>query len=139
MLLRPDLEDARFTLRIGCHALHWILNLADAFGNTACRRLRIMESRLEIVHIAGIKHKAAYALSGLPTKGADPTKLDDGIPIMVVARSNSQASNHQCNDAADGPHAKIKSTLSNDLPTLVELVEARRIDTYWHQVRQYIR
>lgn len=91
LLLRLYLESVRFMLRMDHHALHGILSLADATGQLARWRLRLMGLDGETVHRAGIKHQATDAFSRLLANFSDRTMLKDDIPIMDVTRSSKQA------------------------------------------------
>lgn len=100
--------------------------------------LNIMELDFKIVDRPVIKHKAADALTRLPTNGLDRTMLEDNIPVIVVARSNKQTLNSTSVDAAGGSHAQINSTLENKQLALLKFIEAERPNIYCNQNRHYV-
>lgn len=106
LLLCTYLEASRLTLRTDHHVLCWILKLADTSGKFARWRVRLLEFDFEIVHEAEIKHRAADAVSGLPTNGSNRTMLEENIAVMADARKNKQVLNYASIDATDGSHAK---------------------------------
>ena len=56
LLLWPYLEGQRCTVRTDHDSLRWVLNLADAKGRLARRRLRLSEYDFVVEHRAVIKH-----------------------------------------------------------------------------------
>lgn len=77
LLSRSYLEGCRFIFRPDNHTLRCILNPADATGRLAHWRVRLLELDFERVHRTGVKHKAADALSSVPTVGIDSIELEE--------------------------------------------------------------
>lgn len=78
----PYLEGPRFTAKTDRYALKWILNLEEATGKLARRRLRLMKYDFEIIHRAGVNHQAADTLSTLDTERKDASDVANDIPVM---------------------------------------------------------
>lgn len=87
LLLRPYLYGSRFTLRTDENALKWIMDMTTATGMLARWRLRLLELEFHVVHRPGRQHQAPYALSRLPTTGADTVTLSDEVPVFSVTRN----------------------------------------------------
>lgn len=82
--LRLCLEGTRFTIPTDHEALRWILSMTEATGKPARWRLRLTEFEIDIVHRAGVKRKAADALSRLNTKGVDCPPMVDEVPVLAI-------------------------------------------------------
>jgi RNase H-like domain found in reverse transcriptase len=65
LTLRPYLEGMRIIVRTDHHSLRWVLNLADAQGRLARRRLRLQEFEYEVQYLPGLSHHGADMMSRL--------------------------------------------------------------------------
>lgn len=90
LLLRPYLEERRFTIRKDYDSLCWILNLIDVSGRLGRWQLHLLESDFDAVHRASVKRQAADALSLLPTDGTDRTSLEDVLPGIIINSVNNE-------------------------------------------------
>jgi RNase H-like domain found in reverse transcriptase len=69
--LRPYLEGKHFVVRTDHNSLRWVLNLAEAQGRLARRRLRLLEFDFEVQYAPGKEHHGADTLSRL--RPSDPS------------------------------------------------------------------
>lgn len=89
LILLPNLERNRFTVRWDSDFQKWIPNLADATGRLAPWRRRLSEFEFDLVHRAGNNYKAADALSQMLTDGSDTALIKEKLHIAVIdATSN---------------------------------------------------
>ncbi len=130
-MLRPYLEGSRFVLRTDHDALKWILGLTEAKGKLARWQLRLQELEFDIVHRPGVQHKAADAMSRLPTDGGDNEPIDDEIPILSVTDEtelvDDAAIKTLCDDEADSSRPDKKgAATTNDEPISYETFVAHQ-------------
>lgn len=79
-----ELDTIRFTIRTDHFAHLFIFDLAEFTELLKHLRLRLLEYKLKVVHLAGIKQQANYALSRLNTSHCDCNILDDNIPVLSI-------------------------------------------------------
>jgi RNase H-like domain found in reverse transcriptase len=94
--LRPYLEGKHFVIRTDHNSLRWVLNLAEAQGRLARRRLRLLEFDFEVQYAPGKEHHGADTLSRLrpsdPSLAEPPTAVNTEIPCFEVSRPTLQSS-----------------------------------------------
>jgi hypothetical protein len=90
--LRPYLEGIDFTVRTDHHALRWVMNLSDAQGRLARRRLRLSEFTFKVEYNPGSAHHAADALSRLPHQAVPPEPIEEEIPVCSVSAQANRTS-----------------------------------------------
>lgn len=88
LLLRPNLDRARFKIGSDHDALHWGLNLGNVSAKLARWLLRLSKFEFDVVPRSGIKHQAADALWRLSSDRRDKTELNDALPSLKIVRAN---------------------------------------------------
>lgn len=77
LLLSKHLEGHKCPNCTDQDALKWMLNEVDGIATLERWQLRLLEFEFDVMHRAGIKSKAAIALSRLEAGAMDTTKLDE--------------------------------------------------------------
>lgn len=85
-----NLEVTRFNIRTEHSLLSWILNWNDSVEHFVRRLQRQSEFEFDVVHRAGVKGRAADALSSLSTTGADTLTLWNDLLSWAVEASNTK-------------------------------------------------
>lgn len=67
------------------------LTMTDQTGKLARWRLQLSELDYQNFHQANVKHKAADALSRLPTNGMDKSPLEDHVPVLTITEEPPEA------------------------------------------------
>lgn len=75
LFLRSYLEGHQFTICADHDGFKWMLNLADATDKLSLRRHCFLELVFDAMHKAGIKNKAAVAISPRETRGTHTPML----------------------------------------------------------------
>lgn len=91
-------------------------------------RLRLSNFDFDVLHRAGVKHRAADNLSWLPTDDTDNTLLEDELSILVIA-SGGRIANTITTIIALKAHTSMSAQFSTNAdgteatpPTLAELI-----------------
>lgn len=58
--------------------------MSDAIGTLSRRQLHLTEIIFDVVHLADVKHQAAYAFSRLETTVKDQTLLEDDLLLLFL-------------------------------------------------------
>lgn len=78
------IEDYRFTICPDSDSLERNLILSDSSSRLARMQLLLSEFSFDVIHRAGIKHRAADALSRLVTKQSDTTPFEDDFQLYAI-------------------------------------------------------
>jgi len=134
-MLEPYLQGTRFTIRTDHEALRWILTMTDAKGKLERWRLRLSAFDYDVVHLPGVKHQAADALSRLET---DTNPIDDDLPLLVVEPGSLTPSPISYEAEGPPPSIQIPEVLAVDAsdppPTTEEMILAQSEDKYCQQL-----
>lgn len=90
LMLSPYPKRSWFTIPTDHDAIRWILNITDVTGRLVRWLLRLQVSDFDVVQMAGVKHQAANASSGLPTTGMDKSLLKDNVPELKKLKRNEE-------------------------------------------------
>lgn len=85
-LLHNYLKGVCSMISTNLEAIRWIITIAPTTEKLARWHLRLSEFELDIVHLSGIKHKAADVLSRSKVKIEDKTALDDEVPVLTISQ-----------------------------------------------------
>lgn len=80
LLLRPYLENTKYTLKTDNDSLKWTINLIDGTERLESCHLILFEYDLDILCLARIKLHSAEALSRLQTTRTDHKSLENDLP-----------------------------------------------------------
>lgn len=94
-----------------------------------------MEYDFDIPHRAGVEQQVDDALSRLLMKVMDDSDIHDESPVMVVATCTQKGLTKVQYETTDKSH-----TMTNgpQLPTLFEIMSAKRTDLYCDSTRQTV-
>lgn len=81
---------SRFTTHTDHEALRWIQNKTDATGKLARWPLRPYELDYDVVHLAGVKYKAADALLRMEMTGMDNSEVNDEVTILLMENDKDE-------------------------------------------------
>lgn len=89
-LLRQYLEGYWFITSNEHDALKWILKLTDCTGRLAQLLPQFSKFNFEVVHSAGIKHRAADTISRLVSNDENTIPRKDDVPPLAVDARNHE-------------------------------------------------
>lgn len=90
------LKRIKLTITTDHYSLKWILNPTESIGRLARWRLRLLELEFHIIFRAGIKQRAADALSRLSTTEEDTKPLEDNFPILAIDENYNLGETQTC-------------------------------------------
>lgn len=73
-----------FTVHMDHDAIRWTLSISNVTEKLGRWRKRFSDFQFDVVHQAGSKHQAAYALSGLPPMAKDEKVLNEDVPVQLI-------------------------------------------------------
>lgn len=149
-MLRPCLEEVRFTTRADHVLLKWILTVADATDRLARWQIRLFELEFYVVHRAGVEHRGVYALFYLRTTGEDQAPIFDDVPVAVLktAPENNPKVSFVTDMATLSDEAEIRATVqiaeNNDaekestVPPLRTCKQQQAMDVFCKQMAENV-
>lgn len=110
LLLRPYLQNYRFTIGTDHEALKWILNQVNFTGRLTSWCLSLSEFDYDVLHRAYIKHQTANALSQLATIGEEKSPLEDYI-LLNATNSHTRQTRPKTSKTISSPSRITPPTL----------------------------